>query len=114
MVAMKEGNLKEAEEIFRKAYAANPKDSRDLVGLVETLAGQGHYDQAIQFLQSELAKNPKRNDLQMALGNVAVRAGISIWRSPSFKPCSTSWTRIPKRAARFTSGWASRCAKRET
>ncbi len=75
MVAMKEGNMKEAEGIFRKAYAENPKDSRGLVGLVETLAGQGHYDQAIQFLQTELAKTPKRNDLQMALGNIAVRAG---------------------------------------
>jgi tetratricopeptide (TPR) repeat protein len=75
MVAMKEGNLKEAEDIFRKAYAANPKDSRGLVGLVETLAAEGHYDQAIQFLQGELAKAPKRTDLQMALGNIAVRAG---------------------------------------
>jgi len=75
MVAMKEGNLKEAEDIFRKAYDANPKDARGLIGLVETLAGSNHYDEAIQFLKSELAKNPKRNDLQMALGNVAVRAG---------------------------------------
>jgi tetratricopeptide (TPR) repeat protein len=75
MVALQEGNLNEAEDIFRRAYAASPKDARGLVGLVETLAGEGHYDQAIQFLQSELAKNPTRNDLQMALGNVAVRAG---------------------------------------
>jgi tetratricopeptide (TPR) repeat protein len=75
MVSLKEGNLKDAEEIFRKAYAASPKDPRGLVGLVETLAAQGHYDQAIQFLQSELAKNPTRNDLQMTLGNIAVRAG---------------------------------------
>jgi tetratricopeptide (TPR) repeat protein len=75
MVAMKEGNLKDAEEIFRKAYAASPKDARGLVGLVEALAAEGRYDQAIQFLQSELAKNPTRDDLQMALGNIAVRAG---------------------------------------
>jgi tetratricopeptide (TPR) repeat protein len=75
MVAMKQGDLKQAEEIFRKAYAASPKDARGLVGLVEVLAAQGHFDQAIQFLQSELAKNPTRNDLQMALGNIAVRAG---------------------------------------
>ena len=75
MIALNEGNLKEAEEIFRKAYAANPKDTRGLVGLVETFAKEGHYDQALQFLQAELAKDPKRNDLQMALGNVAVRAG---------------------------------------
>jgi tetratricopeptide (TPR) repeat protein len=75
MLAMKEGNLKEAEGIFRKAYATNPKDARSLVGLVETLAAEGHLDQAIQFLQSELAKSPTRNDLRMELANLAVRAG---------------------------------------
>ena len=42
--------------------------------LVETLAGGGHYDQAIQFLEAEMAKNPSRIDLQMALGNIAARA----------------------------------------
>src|SRR5580658_4488401 len=75
MVALKEGHLTEAEDIFRRAYAASPKDSRGLVGLVETLAAEGHFDQAIQFLKTELAKNPTRHDLQMALGNIAVRAG---------------------------------------
>ena len=75
LLAVKENNLKEAEAVFRKAYAANPKDTRSLVGLVDTLAIGSHYDQAIQFLQSELAKNPTRVDLQMPLGNVALRAG---------------------------------------
>lgn len=75
MVAMREGKLKEAEDIFRKGYAANPKDALSLVGLVEALAAEGHYDQAIQSLQAELAKNPARTDLEMALGSVAVRAG---------------------------------------
>jgi tetratricopeptide (TPR) repeat protein len=74
MLAVRENNLKEAESVFRKAYAANPKDTRNLVGLVETLAGGGHYDQAIQFLEAEMAKNPSRIDLQMALGNIAARA----------------------------------------
>lgn len=75
MVSLKEGKLATAEDIFRKAYAASPRDSRGLVGLVDTLAAEGHLDKAIQFLQAELAKDPKRNDLHMALGNVAVRAG---------------------------------------
>ncbi|HTT61041.1 MAG TPA: tetratricopeptide repeat protein [Bryobacteraceae bacterium] len=75
MVALKEGSLKEAETTFRNAYAANPKDPRGLVGLVETLASGGHFDQAIQFLQSELAKAPTRTDLHMTLGNVGVRSG---------------------------------------
>jgi len=75
MLAVKENNLKEAEAIFRKAYAANPKDTRCLVGLVETLAAGRHFDQAIQFLQSELARDPARIDLHRALGNIAMRAG---------------------------------------
>jgi tetratricopeptide (TPR) repeat protein len=75
MLAMREGKPQEAEGIFRKAFTANPKDARGLVGLVESLAAQGHYDQAIQALQAELAKNPHRNDLRIALGNLAVRAG---------------------------------------
>jgi tetratricopeptide (TPR) repeat protein len=75
MVAVREGNLKGAEDIFRKAYAANPKDPRGLVGLMDTLAAEGRFDQAIQFLQGELVKYPGRTELEMALGNVAVRAG---------------------------------------
>ncbi|MGA2739423.1 MAG: tetratricopeptide repeat protein [Bryobacteraceae bacterium] len=75
ILAMREGNLKEAESTFRKAYANNPQDTRSLVGLAEALAGQGHMDQAIQVLQSEVAKSPTRNDLRLALGNLAVRAG---------------------------------------
>src|SRR5579862_7149165 len=75
MVALKEGKLKDAEDIFRKAFAAAPGDARGLVGLVDTLAAEEHFDQAIQFLQSEIAKTPNRHDLRMTLGNVAVRAG---------------------------------------
>jgi len=75
MVALKEGNLKTADDIFRKAYAANPQDARGLVGLMDTFAAEGRLDEAVQFLQGETAKNPKRNDLHMALGNVAARAG---------------------------------------
>ena len=75
MVALNEGKYKEAEETFRKAYEQNPKDTRGMIGLVETLVREKSPDRAIQFLQGELAKNPNRNDLHMALGNVAVRAG---------------------------------------
>jgi tetratricopeptide (TPR) repeat protein len=75
MVDLHEGKYKEAEETFRKAYQQNVKDPRGLVGLVEALARQNKFDEAIQVLQQELAKDPKNNDLRIALGNVAVRAG---------------------------------------
>jgi tetratricopeptide (TPR) repeat protein len=75
ILAMREDKPKEAEGIFRKAYAANPQDVRSLVGLAEALAEQGHMDLAIQALQTELAKSPTRYDLRLALGNLAVRAG---------------------------------------
>jgi tetratricopeptide (TPR) repeat protein len=75
MVALSEGKLPEAEAIFRKAYEANPKDSRTLAGLVRTLVEENENDRAIQFLQAEVSKNPSRNDLHMALGTVAIRAG---------------------------------------
>ena len=74
VLANREGNVKEAEGIFRKSHEANP-DGRALVGLVETLATEGHVDQAMQLLQSELAKSPSRNDLRITLGNLAVRTG---------------------------------------
>ncbi|MFN7992773.1 MAG: tetratricopeptide repeat protein [Bryobacteraceae bacterium] len=75
MVAFSQNNLKEAEETFRKAYQGNAKDIRPLMGLIETLMRENHQDAAIQFLQGEVAKAPDRNDLHMALGNVAVRTG---------------------------------------
>ena len=75
MVALKEGKFDQAEQIFRAAYAANPKDTRGLIGIVESLASESRYDQAIQFLQNENTKYPNRPDLQVALGNIAVRSG---------------------------------------
>ena len=56
-LAFKERNLAEAEEIFHKAYMAKPEDTRNLVGLVETLAAGGQFDRAIQVLQAELTES---------------------------------------------------------
>jgi tetratricopeptide (TPR) repeat protein len=75
MIDLHEAKLKEAEETFRKAYQQNVKDPRGLVGLVEALARQNKYDEALQVLQQELAKDPKNSDLRIALGNIAVRSG---------------------------------------
>ena len=113
MVAMKEGNLKEAEDIFRKAYAANPKDARGLVGLVETLARQGHYDQAIQFLQVGAGQE---SQAQRSANGAGQRGGACRKLRTGHHPVSDRAQRagqeLQSRAARFISGWASLCAAR--
>jgi len=75
MIDFDQQKYKEAEDTFRRAYAINPKDTRGLMGWVESLGAEKRWDEAIKVLQGELAKDPNRNDLHMALGNIAVRAG---------------------------------------
>ena len=64
----------EAEAAFRRAYQLNPADARGLMGMVEAAIAQNQTDAALALLQAEVAKAPSRADLQMALGNTAVRA----------------------------------------
>ena len=64
----------EAEAAFRRAYQLNPVDLRGLMGMVEAAIAQNQTDAALALLQAEAAKAPSRVDLQMALGNTAVRA----------------------------------------
>ena len=64
----------EAEAAFRRAYQLNPADARGLMGVVEAAIAQNQTDAALALLQAEAAKAPSRADLQMALGNTAVRA----------------------------------------
>ena len=75
VVSLAENKYKEAEESFRKAYELNPANSRGLLGMVETQMAQNKPDEAIKILGGEAAKNPTRLDLQVQLGNLAVRAG---------------------------------------
>jgi len=64
-----------AEMAFRRAYQLNPENSRGLLGLTEVYIAQGRQDEAVALLQREAAAHPDRQDLQLALGNTAVRAG---------------------------------------
>jgi beta-lactamase regulating signal transducer with metallopeptidase domain/tetratricopeptide (TPR) repeat protein len=53
-------------------------DSDPILGVmrqVESLMGQGRQSEALELLRSEVKENPKRTDLRLSLGNVAVRAG---------------------------------------
>jgi tetratricopeptide (TPR) repeat protein len=51
------------------------KTARPLMVEIEELVKQGKVDEALQRLQGEMEKDPKRLDVRMALGNVAVRTG---------------------------------------
>jgi tetratricopeptide (TPR) repeat protein len=64
----------EAEAAFRRAYQLNPADTRSLMGIVEAALAQNQTDAALALLQAESAKAPSRPDVQMALGNTAIRA----------------------------------------
>jgi tetratricopeptide (TPR) repeat protein len=75
VVSLAENKYKEAEENFRKSYELNPANPRGLMGLVETEMAQNKTDDAMKLLNNEAAKNPNRLDLQVQLGNIAVRAG---------------------------------------
>lgn len=75
VVGLAENKYKEAEDNFRKAYELNPANPRGLMGMVETEMAQNKPDEAMKLLSAEAAKNPNRLDLQVQLGNTAVRAG---------------------------------------
>ena len=81
---------------------------------METLAAGGHFDQAIHFLQAELAKDSARRDLQLALGNIAMRAGNYDLAVGQFQAVAKTSIRIPMLAATFTFAWASRSVTRVT
>lgn len=78
VVNMGEKKFKEAEDGFRKLYESNPKDLRSLFGLAECYLAQQtpqKQAQALELIQKEAARNPGRDDLTLALANVAARTG---------------------------------------
>jgi tetratricopeptide (TPR) repeat protein len=75
VVNLAEGKYKDAEDSFRRSYQLNPANSRGLMGIVETLVAQHKSDEALNLLKGESEKAPSRLDLQLLLGNTAVRAG---------------------------------------
>jgi tetratricopeptide (TPR) repeat protein len=75
VISLAENKYKDAEDSFRRAYELNPANPRGLMGMVETQMAQNKPDEAMKLLTAEAAKNPNRLDLQVQLGNTAVRAG---------------------------------------
>ena len=72
-LAWSEKDYKRAEQVFNDLNKANPKDSRGMIGLVETMASQNHMAEAIKLLQDSVARQPERRDFQLALANLYVR-----------------------------------------
>ena len=75
LIDLAEKKYKESEADFRRAYDLNPTNSRGLMGIVETYFAQHRPDDAINMLQAEAAKAPKRVDFRLAVASSAVLAG---------------------------------------
>jgi tetratricopeptide (TPR) repeat protein len=75
VVSLAENKYADAIEAFRKTYSLEPANGRGLMGMVEVYLAQNKDDLALQTLQTEIQKYPKRTDYHMALGNTAVRVG---------------------------------------
>lgn len=67
-------DYKEAEGIFRELYTKSPNDARGLVGVAESEVAQGRSKNAVQLIESEIEKEPNRDDFKLALGNIEFRA----------------------------------------
>jgi tetratricopeptide (TPR) repeat protein len=72
-LAWQQKDYKRAEEAFSEMNKANPKDSRGLLGMVETMSSENHLAQGIKLVEDSLAKDPGRRDLELALANLYVR-----------------------------------------
>ncbi len=66
---------KDAEDLFRRAYEAQPNNLRGLLGESRALLMDGQPDKSVQLIQTEAQKNPANLDLQRELGNAEVAAG---------------------------------------
>lgn len=67
--------VKDAEDIFRRAYEAQPTNLRGLLGESRAYLLDGQPDKSVQLIQAEAQKNPANLDLQRELGNAEVSAG---------------------------------------
>src|SRR5665213_3023288 len=72
-LAWQQKDYKRAEAVFAEMSKANPKDSRGLLGVVETMSSENHLPQGIKLVEEALAKDPGRRDLELALANLYVR-----------------------------------------
>jgi tetratricopeptide (TPR) repeat protein len=70
---LQKGEFQEAEMLFRQVYLLDPEDSRGPLGLAESYMSEGRANDAIQLMQTEIARHPDRTDSRLFLGNLYVR-----------------------------------------
>jgi tetratricopeptide (TPR) repeat protein len=66
---------KDAEEVFRRAYEANPNNLRGLLGESRAYLLDGQPDKSVQLIEAEAQKKPANLDLQREVGNAEANAG---------------------------------------
>jgi tetratricopeptide (TPR) repeat protein len=72
-LAWQQKDYKHAQEDFAQLSKSNPKDSRGLLGMVETMSADNHMPEAIKLMEDAVAKDPSRRDLVLGLANLYVR-----------------------------------------
>lgn len=75
LVGLAEKRYQESDAAFQKSWEINPSNARSLMGIIETYMAQGKVEPAMQRLQAEAAKDPKRAEFDLMIGNTAVRTG---------------------------------------
>lgn len=81
MLDLAEHKMADSEKMFKSLQQSDSRDPRGLLGLIETYMATGRAGQAQQLLVDELGKDPNRDDVRLALANIAYRAsnyGVAI------------------------------------
>jgi tetratricopeptide (TPR) repeat protein len=73
-LAYQDKDYKKSEQIFADIYKANPKDTRGLAGMTESLAAQNRMADAIKETQKAIDLQPQRRDLKLVLAKYYARA----------------------------------------
>jgi tetratricopeptide (TPR) repeat protein len=66
---------KDAQDMFRRAYEANPNNLRGLLGESRAYLLDGQQDKSVQLIEAEAQKKPSNLDLQREVGNAEVSVG---------------------------------------
>jgi len=82
-LAWTEKDYKRAQQVFDDLSKTNPKDSRGLIGLIETMASQNRMPEAIKLLQDAVAREPERSDFRLALATCTCAISATTMRSSS-------------------------------